>query len=116
MKYSIDQLHTPKNVYERRNGKSVDAVMDVIGKLMTTHNETIPFVIQRADWIFHLDKLFVDICINHFNVKPIAVRRMKYEWRIDGYSSVIRIFSLSEYENNRVRGYSVIPTFDLSPY
>lgn len=46
MQYSIDQMHQPKPANERRNGKTVDALADVIGKVMVTEDAAIPFVMK----------------------------------------------------------------------
>ena len=108
--YSLDRMHEPKSLGERRNGKTVDAIVDVIGKLMVTENETIPFVLanfHRADFTM---RMFIDICVKHFKLTPIIKDR--YNWQIEGYSSRVKIFSETQgYEP--LRGYSIEPTLDL---
>jgi hypothetical protein len=104
-KYSIDKMHTIK--IGRQSGKSVDAVVDAIGKLMVTEYDVIPFIIKRLDRSYNLRKIFIDLCINHFNVKPICKQLI---FGIEGYTSKIKFYSIGSKE---VLGYDIEPTFDL---
>lgn len=111
MKYSLDKIHKQKDFRERGNGKTVDAVMNVIGLIMVTENKQIPFILEKIDWIRHVENFFVDICLNHFNVKPI--KHQQLIWRIEGYTSHTRIYSLDDYLKDKVRGNVVAPIFDV---
>ena len=102
MKYSIDKVHERKDPYERRNGKTVDVLMDAIGMVMVTENETVPIIVPRLDWSYHLRKMFIDIVINHFNDEPVI--KTQEEFYIKGYSSRIRIFSEYQWDNGAGRG------------
>lgn len=105
MKYSIEKMHEAKS--SRRSGKSVDAIVDIIGKIFVTENETILLIVRSMDRADHLSHTFRDVCINHFHEYPII--KSPHEWRIKGYSSKIVIKT----KDQDTRGYNLEPTYDL---
>ena len=105
MKYSVEKMHEVKS--GRRSGKSVDAIVDIIGKIFVTENETILLVVRSMDRADHLCNTFRDVCINHFHEYPII--KSKYEWKIKGYSSRIVIKT----KDQDIRGFNLDPTYDL---
>lgn len=113
MEYSLDQMHKIKGRLDRRSGKTTDAVVDAIGKLMVTENETVPLVVAYLRDIWIVRDAFIDLCKNHFKETPILYR--KNEFRIEGYSSTIIVFSFDEWERKK-DGYNIIPTGDISNY
>jgi len=108
MKYSVEKMHEIK--YGRRSGKSVDAMADLIGKIMVTENETIVLVVKMMNRADHLLQLFTDLCKNHFDETPIV--KNKFEWGIRNYSSRIKVMNMQEWDKMQF-WYQTIPTFDL---
>jgi hypothetical protein len=110
-KYSIEKMHEPKG--GRRSGKTVDAVADIIGKIMVTENTVFPFVIKWMQRSQHITQTFEDLCRNHFNVKPIRDRR--YTLEIEGYSSKAVFHTIEDWEDRASMMYppNIFPTFDL---
>jgi len=111
IKYDIDRVHSKKELFSRRSGNTVRAIMDVIGKIMVTDNETVVLVVKLRDRIRVTSDIFKDVCINHFNETPI----MKHEdfWSIKGYSSNVKVISWYQFEQGGADGYSALPTFDV---
>jgi hypothetical protein len=110
-KYSIDRIHTPKFFHERRSGKTVDAIVDIIGKVMVTENARIFLVVSFIDRISYVRKMFNDICIEHFEEEPEFISQN--EWGIKNYNSRIMVVSFFQWEKNHRDGMNLQPTFDL---
>jgi hypothetical protein len=111
MEYSIDKMHMEKHGL-RREGKTVDAVVDIIGKIMVTENETFPFVIKYMNRTNHIRKEFVSLCINHFKVTPIKDTIWTLE--IKGYSSRAIFIPIEKWERDYYTyNPNILPTFDL---
>lgn len=111
MQYSLEQMHQPKPCGERRNGKTVDAIVDIIGKVMVTEHETIYLVLRLKDWERHAAQEFKMICFGYFDVIPNVG---KVEWKIQGYSSRVVTISIDQYDQDPWRYCrSTIPTFDV---
>ena len=109
MKYDLEKLHSEKHPYERGNGKSVDAIFDVIGKIMATENDVVPFVVERLEWHRHLAPIFIDVCHNHFNETP-EVKKFGY-FSIKGYSTICKLIQRDDKDG--LRGLHIEPTFDI---
>lgn len=110
MKIDLDKLHQEKHP-ARRQGHTVDAVTEAIGKIMVTDNEVFLFVVPEMHWCYHAFSLFEDICYNHFGV--IAHGRPSGEWRIQGYTSRVRVVT-HERLGEQMRGRQTEPIFDKS--
>lgn len=113
MYYSLEKMHEPKPCGERQNGKTVDAVVDAIGKLMVTEDTVIPFVVKWEIRRSHIAQVFRSLCRDHFKVKPIMGR---LEFGIEGYSSRIMVMSEDHWNDYASRLHSkscIEPTYDL---
>lgn len=107
MKYSIDQVHKEKNGF-RGEGRTVDAVMELIGRIMVTENERIPVVLPEAIWMSNFKKVFIDVCIEHFKEEPIFEKATTLG--IKGYTS--NGFMVLQSDRQALRGISQEPIFD----
>ena len=107
MEFSLDKMHQDKS--QRKSGRTVDAIVDAIGKLMVTQNEQVPFIVPYGNRIDYVTFLFRSICVDHFKETPVVKRQGQLE--IKGYTSKIIIISESEW---RIKGfgYRIDPTFD----
>lgn len=110
MQYSLEKMHEPKAYGERQNGKSVDALVEAIGKLMVSDEEIVPFIVRFRDRVNHLRPMFESLCYEHFKEKPLF--KSKFEWGIKGYSSIIRFISEEE-SYHKLRGLHIEPVYDL---
>ena len=115
MTLDLDKLHEYKSGYQRHNGKSIDALVEIIGKVQVTQNMVVPFIIERLEWERHLSPMFHNLVVDHFNEWPI-IRDRGMWWGIEGYTTTIKLIS-SKSGNwiDSVRGYNITtPTFDLN--
>lgn len=106
--YDIDRVHQIKGG-GRRQGKTVDAVMEAIGKIMVTENQRILFVVLTLDRAQHIIKEFFNVCKFHFNETPIL--HNQFEVGIKGYSS--RIVFISSQSKDKLLGFNIEPVYDL---
>jgi hypothetical protein len=116
MTLDLDKLHEYKSTRDRNNGKSVDAIVDVVGKVMVTQNMVVPFIIEKLDWERHLSPMFYNLVVDHFKEQPIIYGRDTW-WGIEGYSTRVKLISDSSDKSwrDQVRGYiTTTPTFDLN--
>lgn len=113
MYYSLEKMHEHKSADKRQNGKTVDAVVNAIGKLMVTEDTIIPFIVKWEIRRTHIASVFHSLCRDHFKVKPIMGR---IEFGIEGYSSKIMVMSEDHWNDYSSRVHSkscVDPTYDL---
>lgn len=111
--YSLERLHELKG-WKRQEGRTTDAVFDIIGKIMATENEIIPFVVKYYDRVWYKVRMFEDIVFSHFHEKPKYYS--KYEIGIEGYSSRVKFFSANNYHDMEIietRFRDILPTYDL---
>ena len=94
-KYDLNKVHQEKAYNARRVGKTVDAVMEAIGKIMVTENESIAFVITKMSGEDNIIRTFRDVCIEHFKETPVIEKRG--ELGIKGYTSKIYIITEDAY-------------------
>lgn len=111
MNYSLEQMHKPKNGNERRNGKTVDALVTAIGSVMVTEKERIPFVIHYMKDISYIRNEFRMLCKQHFSVEPIFYKND--EWGIEGYTSRIFFKTLDQWERGNWKYSDINAVSDL---
>ncbi len=111
--YSLEQIHTDYiNKHGRRTGKSVDALVDLIGKIMVTDNESFLLVVPWMSRSRHLMDEFGFLLREHYEEKPFYKDR--YHWGIVGYTSIISVVTLDDYERScKYVHHITTPTFDL---
>lgn len=97
MKYDIEQIHNVSG--GRRSGKSVTAIMEIIGSILVTDNASIPFIIRKREWASHLRPMFEDIARDHFG--ETVTRGERFVWSIKGYTSKVHVFSLEQWQDGR---------------
>ena len=108
MQLDLERVHNPK--YGRRQGATVNALLDAMGKIMVTQNAVIPFVVKYMDRVVHKRKDFIQLCKDHFNEEPVFINN--FNWGIKGYSSFIKFISI-DMADEKLRGYFIEPTYDL---
>jgi hypothetical protein len=112
MSYDLEKMHEIKS-RERRSGRTVDALVDVIGKIMVTENEVIPFVVKYMDRVRLKLPEFNRLCREHFGVRSKMLSQ--FEFGIEGYSSYVRFISVDLWETQKLRRFNpdIEPTYDL---
>lgn len=89
-KYDINRLQGPAPS-GRNSGKTVRALFDAIGILMTTQDETVYYVVNEQHYERHISRTFYDIVTDHFEEIPVIIND---KLGIKGYSSKLKIVTM----------------------
>lgn len=112
MKLDIDKLHKDYlSKSYRRSGKTVDAIVDAIGKILATQYNIVPYFVREIDWDRHVTKTFFEVAKEVFNEEPY---RKGYDLGLLGYSTRIRIVSMKDsISEDKLRGFiTTDPIYD----